>query len=79
MLKPDAFRRLMMVKPPNDSTVRQRNYAILSQNFAKVNVKQLVALQSGLAQGVWDRKSGQVLSGSYSNKGFGNQKPNMTS
>ena len=47
----DDYRRLMMVKSPSDAQNQSKRYTILSDNFSKINVRQAVALQSGLGQG----------------------------
>ena len=44
----DDYRRLMMIKSPSESHHQAKRYTILSDNFSKINVKQAVALQSGL-------------------------------
>ena len=47
----DDYRRLMMVKSPSEQQQQAKRYTILSDNFSKISVKQVVALQSGLGQG----------------------------
>lgn len=48
----EDYRRLMMIKSPSEYNNYQyqnsKRYTILSDNFSKINVKQAVALQSGL-------------------------------
>lgn len=67
----DDYRRLMMIKSPSAShqPTAGKRYTILSDNFSKINVKQAVALQSGLGQGgMLNRdlsKHGSVSRGAY--------------
>ena len=41
----------MMIKSPSEYNQNSKRFTILSDNFSKINVKQAVALQSGLGQG----------------------------
>lgn len=45
-LLPEEYRRLMMMRSPKEDMLGHP--AILSDNFSKINVRQAVALQSGL-------------------------------
>jgi hypothetical protein len=62
----DDYRRLMMIKSPSENQNQAKRYTILSDNFSKINVKQAVALQSGLGQGGMLNRDLSKASGSLS-------------
>ena len=67
----DDYRRLMMIKSPSESQHHAKRYTILSDNFSKINVKQQVALQSGLGQGGMLNRDLSKPAGSLSRHAYG--------